>query len=294
MPTELRELIEQSGLTVSDGCIHGVKVCGLDSANGRTYPGKTLDKAKAMYEGARVNVNHPKKGEEKQPRSYKDRIGKIEGVHFVEGKGLFAKLRYNPKHPNTEQLLWDAEHDPSAVGLSHVANGRTSGPIGKQVVEEIISVSSVDLVTDPATTRGLYESTEAKETDMEFSSLTVDLIKANRPDLVESIVKPFRDQETAQLKELTEAKAELTTLKDAAAVQAKRAKIDQLLTEAALPDSHKTKPFVDSLYLLEETQAKALIEDRKAISGVRKPESRGGAGSTTQSQSVDDFARSLR
>src|SRR5215510_10167219 len=40
--------------------IRGVKIIGLVSRNGRRYRSAALAQAVGMYEGAKVNVNHPK------------------------------------------------------------------------------------------------------------------------------------------------------------------------------------------------------------------------------------------
>jgi hypothetical protein len=55
-------------------------------------------------------------------------------------------------------LAWDSERSPGNVGLSHDVQARVARRGDKVVVEEIASVSSVDLVAQPATTGGLYES----------------------------------------------------------------------------------------------------------------------------------------
>ena len=58
--------------------------------------------------------------------------------------------------------MWDAEHAAENVGFSH--NVEAGGPRDDRVVVEAITrVQSVDLVADPATTRGLFESAAAKK-----------------------------------------------------------------------------------------------------------------------------------
>ena len=54
--------------------------------------------------------------------------------------------------------MWDAEHAPENVGFSHNVEARVGRRGDRVVVEAIIRVQSVDLVADPATTRGLFES----------------------------------------------------------------------------------------------------------------------------------------
>ena len=144
------------------GIIRGVKVLGMNSRNGRHYLPEALQEAAGFYEGAKVNVNHPK-GDPASPRDYQDRLGEIRNVLFRENVGLFADLHFNPRHALAEQLMWDAEHSPGNVGFSHNVRAITERENGKIVVKKITWVNSVDLVADPATTTGLYESLDVSE-----------------------------------------------------------------------------------------------------------------------------------
>src|SRR5206468_1573433 len=65
---------------------------------------------------------------------------------------------YNPHHPIAEQLAWDSVHAPHVAGFSHHVDAAFSKQNGETIIESIKRVVSVDLVTDPATTTGLYES----------------------------------------------------------------------------------------------------------------------------------------
>ena len=137
------------------GLIQGVKVLGLESANGRWYAPQTLQAAIKLYEGKPVNIDHGN-----GPRSYRDRIGRLVNVR-MGGDGLYGDLVINPAHPLAEQLFWDAEHAPENVGLSHDARGRTAYRQGRIIVEAIEAVRSVDLVAEPATVKSLYEAVDA-------------------------------------------------------------------------------------------------------------------------------------
>ena len=139
------------------GVVRGVKILGLTSRNGRSYKPEALAAAIPLYEGAKVNVNHPR-GAPTAPRDYQDRIGAIRQVALRPGAGLFGDFHFNPKHALAEQLIWDAEHAPENVGFSHNVEARTSRHGEQVIVESILRVQSVDLVADPATTRGLFEA----------------------------------------------------------------------------------------------------------------------------------------
>jgi len=138
------------------GIISGVKILGMESQNGRSYTAKCVTNAMPLYEQAAVFVDHSKGPD---PRSYHDRIGRIESVRASED-GLYGDLHLNPKHSLAEQLFWDAENAPQHVGFSHDCMANVSRKDGRTIVESISSVKSVDLVAKPATTRGLFEDAE--------------------------------------------------------------------------------------------------------------------------------------
>lgn len=144
------------------GVIRGVKLIGFESKNGRYYGPDVLKAAVRQYEGVKVNVDHPT--EPGKPRSVKDRIGVIKNARFEEGKGVYGDFHFNPKHQLAEQIAWDAENNPEAVGFSHNATLKFAGTTrGKRNVESIVGVRHLDLVADPATTNGIFEHEEDTE-----------------------------------------------------------------------------------------------------------------------------------
>lgn len=279
--------------------IRGVKVLGHVSVNGRVYKPEALERAAPLYEGVRVNVNHSTA----DMRDYRDRLGLLKSVRSTPD-GLFADLHYNPKHPIAEQLAWDAEHAPGNVGMSHNVFARSSKRDGKTIVEEILRVTSVDLVADPATTKSLFESAgnhDAEDESMadaiDYSTVTLEKLAESRPDLVEAIgkkavadkvdateldkAKAENARLAAEVKTLTESRQtlakELDELKTAQALIERKAKRQQMLAEAKLPEAALTeafKSFVESAATDEE--AATLIEDRKALAGMigQKPQSK--------------------
>ena len=139
-----------------NGVVSGVKILGVKSRNNRIYPLETLRDAAPLYENAKVNVNHPD-GSPNESRKYQDRVGSIKNVTLQEN-GLYGDFHFNPKHPLAEQMLWDAEKAPENFGFSHNVEAVVRLENGAQVVDKIVRVRSVDLVADPATTSGLFES----------------------------------------------------------------------------------------------------------------------------------------
>ena len=271
MNETLREFVDSRGVTMrvdrSAGVIRGVKVLGLKSRNGRTYSPDALVQAAQLYEGAKVNVNHAKAAPF-GPRDYQDRIGVIRNVWARRDEGLFADFHFNPKHTLAEQLLWDAEHAPENVGFSHNVQARTSRQGDRVVVEAITAVQSVDLVADPATTQGLFESADDATPSSAAPTLadaTVDTLRRDRADLVEAVLR----EPTAELKRL---EAEVERLRLAESTAGRRQLVRRLLSEANLPDPESEDAwaqlavggrFVESLMTAPDEKAmRTLIEQR--------------------------------
>ncbi|MBR5161422.1 MAG: hypothetical protein IKW80_07310, partial [Thermoguttaceae bacterium] len=141
--------------------------------NGRVYPPEVLREAAPLYEGAKVNVNHVSKEAARLPRDYRDRIGTVTNVVFKENSGLFADFHYNPNHAQAKQLLWDAHNAPNNVGFSHCVEAVYHQENDLSVIDKIVRVISVDLVADPATTNGLFESEEAEELAISNEQLAI-------------------------------------------------------------------------------------------------------------------------
>jgi hypothetical protein len=211
-PQPLQEYADSRGVTLrvdrAAGVLRGIKLIGLESQNGRRYRPDALAAAVSLYEGAKVNVNHPQNGP-LAPRDYRDRLGVVRQVEFRPGEGLFANLHFNPKHALAEQLSWDAENNPRNVGFSHNVLARLGREAEQTVVEAITHVQSVDLVADPAATQGLFEETSAttpeasrvvpdpgaeptpgaepaRPAEPEFAALTLESLLMHRPDLLDA------------------------------------------------------------------------------------------------------------
>jgi hypothetical protein len=272
----LQEYASNAGLkpTLIDrekGIIGGVKILGLISKNGRTYSEAAVAKAVPLYENARVNVNHSGK----DARDYRDRMGHLVNIRAAQD-GLYADFQFNPKHALAEQLIWDAEHAPGDVGFSHVIDAKTRRDKGNVVVEEIVHVASVDLVADPATTRGLFEQTEPTQEgfDMDLKDLTIEQLKESRQDLVDILQgKDATSTLTADLatakESLATATAELTTIKAREAEQAKTLAIAEELKTAKFNTTDKkavSEVFMAALKAAPDAAArKVLIEDRQSL-----------------------------
>ncbi len=265
----LQEYCNSRGVSMrvdrQSGVIRGAKLLGLESKNGRSYLPEALGQAIGLYEDAKVNVNHPR-GNPTSPRDYQDRIGAIRNVTFQSGEGLFGDFHFNPKHALAEQLAWDAEHASENVGFSHNVEAKVGRRGDRVVVESIMRVQSVDLVADPATTRGLFESADVSEE--RATPRTLEDLKRDYPALIESL----REEQAAELQRL---KQEVERLTASETVYRKRDVIRRLLREFHLPDLEATDArakavvstsFCESLMTAHDDKAmRTLVEERARL-----------------------------
>lgn len=262
------------------GVIHGVKLLGTQSKHGREYPAATIAKAIPLYEGCKVNVDHVKPGER---RSLRDRIGVVRNVQLKED-GLYADFHYNPKHVLAEQVAWDAENSPENLGFSHDSRGQSVNRGGRVVVESIDRVLSVDLVANPATTAGLFEDYDPaaaapgtthtntptaggqmqESTEVDWKTITLDELKANRPDLVQSFQESLEASDTAKRD-----REELAQLRAEKAARVLRESIDSEIKAAGLDTANKahvSEVFLEDLTATSDQGKRAAkIADRKAL-----------------------------
>jgi hypothetical protein len=199
----MTEILCETVLTAGDsvkidreaGVLYGVKIIGCESRNGRHYPNDTLRSAIPLYENSKVNLDHPD-GDPRKSRSYHARFGVIRNVHLREHEGLYADFWFNPKHTIAEQLLWDAEHAPDNVGFSHNVEAVVKRQHSTALVEKIVAVRSVDLVADPASTQGLFES-ESSPAHASGSVITLEQVER----LIEERLQKFHRDVKPQCRE---------------------------------------------------------------------------------------------
>jgi hypothetical protein len=148
------------------GIIHDVKILGRKSKNGREYSDQALLQASRLYEGIDVNLSHPGKGggnvDEHGNAPVEQGFGWLASIKLKDD-GAYGDLHYLKSHPNAPMVIEAAERNPKRFGMSHNARGNVKRFGNRQVVESMISIRSVDIVQNPATTNSLFESEEIKE-----------------------------------------------------------------------------------------------------------------------------------
>lgn len=260
-------------VSVSGNVVQNVKLLGKESKNGRIYSERALQDAARLYEGAAIYFDHAK---EDGNRSIRDLAGQVRRPRWsgTEVRGDLQLIDLGEGRVSPLALFKAiAEQMPSAAGMSHSASGvlvpgAKDGDL--EVVESLDAVHSVDLVTNPATTAGLFESLQnhATEARMEIKDLTLDELKRQRPDLLEAHQEGLT--ESAQAKAIREErdalKIELDTLKARESLREHKDMVAGLIADAKLPDQLVTDLFREQLDAAKDKDAvAALIADRAAI-----------------------------
>ena len=138
--------------------IRGLVLMSGHSLNNREYTPNCMENAVGLFENAQVYVNHPNAEEQRAGRrDLRGLAGRITTPRLVEGKIKADAVVLNSA---SGQFVLDlAENMPTVCGLSINAEGMwRRGEGGKQIVEQIKRVHSVDVVDKPAATKNLFES----------------------------------------------------------------------------------------------------------------------------------------
>src|SRR6185369_4902506 len=139
----------QGGLVVDieNATIDNVRVLGLRSENGRDYLPGAVQAAMSLYEGKATNVNHPLRPGE--PTTIERRNGWLSDLRLDKDGGMRGKWSLLKADSQTPKILEVAQRNPSLLGLSHNVSGRVRHENGREIVEAIEVVHSVDVVADP-------------------------------------------------------------------------------------------------------------------------------------------------
>jgi hypothetical protein len=222
------------------GVIRSVKILGKESRNGRSYSDAALAQATRLYEGIGVNIDHPAKSP--GDRKFADGFGYLRNVRRQDDV-IYGDLVFLKSHVLAEQLCEAAERMPEQFGLSHHAEGYVTSDEGKTIVEGFERIFSVDIVRNPATSRGLFEQLGSE------SHFDGSLGKESQHDSTEhdATIAELR----AQIKRL-EAERDARQLLESAGIAADSAKVKALAvleTEgerrqliATWPTHHSTRP----------------------------------------------------
>ena len=267
----LREAqIDRGGRLISN-----VTLLGKVSKNGRVYSDQAMNDAVRLFERAPFYLDHPTEAqlrERKGARPVMDLAGQIVNARRV-GDSVRGDIHVLEREPMASFVFALAEQMPNQAGMSLRGHGkvRPSQHGQGEVVEGLASVAAVELVTDPATTTGLFESINHPEGDVDFKTLTAADIKKHRPELIEALVRETQPEAADALALKREVKSLKEQLADKEATEqesVRAALITKKLAEAKLPDVLVTEQFKTQLKEAASPAAvSALIAERKAIAG---------------------------
>ena len=145
--------------SVRKNVIEGVHLIGFQAKNRvtperppYTYKESAVKNAAPLYENVDVYLSHGKGSDE---RPIESKIGYITKPRFKENVGVVGDLVLNEAHTYYAAMIWWAENKPSKLGMSHVATNLYNAK--ENAVVEIRKVHSVDIVSSPSTTDGLFK-----------------------------------------------------------------------------------------------------------------------------------------
>lgn len=267
-----------------NGILFGVRVLGLESVNGYGYTEKCCRDAVPKYEGIKSYLDHPTGRNLNEDRSVKDWTGVFRNPRFVEGSGVHADHHLLKSSPYYGGIIEAAERFPKAIGYSHVADGDKIKRGAKSFVDSISRVHSVDNVTEPATTKGIFESKgglpDVPETLQEFiEALPSEIPAPQRTKLIEAITAawPVAGGPTANpefqitlallnsVQELARSIVDANS-KTAEADAAKKAADDKAAADKVAADKAKSgDPGANVPPTLEAMQRRLALADAKAM-----------------------------
>lgn len=263
------ELVETSLLEsiIDEGelLIKNVAILGKKSKNGREYSQQAFEDVKTLFENSPSFYEHSKKS-----RSVKDLIGKFTNLScdndYVRGDLHLLE--------NQKWLLDIAKRMPEVVGFSINAVGKMNG----NIVESVTEKKSIDLVTNPATVKNLFENVgdeEEEEDNVDYEKKykeLVDKVEEERLDISRNV--DLQEQEELK-EELETSKKELVTLKEEIKVREEQEKkkvlIQEKIDKSGLKKEHLSKTFLSVLAEAKDIKdVDALIQDRKALLKMKK------------------------
>jgi hypothetical protein len=238
------------------------------SANGagagkRRYSDTALKQIAERAEGLPAYLNHVPNDQAFKPRDVKDLIGVHRNIRYFPAEGKITSDLHVMEH-QAPLVFGLAEKLGDVVGNSLVSRGLVQMEGDTEVVREIAAVRSADLVSDPASTKGLFESRAGdpdpfatlvqelrealiplKEAPMDFAAMLTFL--KDKPDQQDLLANHLGFVAKSVAGKLQESVATLTGERDAltakvAALDADKAKLAADFQEAKVTlDGYKAK-----------------------------------------------------
>ena len=169
--------------------IQSCTMLGPTSTNGATrkrrYSKQAMEQVVRMAEGLPAYANHVSPADAFKPRDVRDLIGRHVNVRFDSATGRVVSDLHLLEH----QAPWVfslAERLGDSIGNSLVSKGLVRMEGDTEVVDEIVALRSCDLVTDPASTKNLWEARDAMVAELDALLVEQDVSRwvaeAREPD----------------------------------------------------------------------------------------------------------------
>jgi len=233
--------------------IRNISLLGDFSKNNREYTNRALKSAVTVLEGSPAFYVHSSK--DRNPK--KELIGKFTNL-FVKENRVKGTLNVLEKEAS---FIFDlAERMPELAGFSVDATVKYRREGKKEIIESFLKGKSVDLVTDPATVKGLFESIETEDNYMnetEVKEIQESLEKQDKQ--IKNLTESLEKERLESKRILEEAREEVRKLEQNNLVIRK-------LQESKMPEKAITELFKEQLSnAADEKAIDALIKDRKGI-----------------------------
>lgn len=246
----------------------------------RYYPAGTLKRAvdEGLYDGAKIYINH--EFEEKMHRDMHDYAGNIldGSVEWNPESETVSAIAHFHKTEALEMLTDDVAR--KNVGLSQsiyaksypgVINGES-----KDIIEQIKSVGSVDIVPT-GNAYGYFLENKSEDQNMDITKLTLDELKVERPDLVQTIeesVEQTFDENSEEIKTLveTEVQKRLDAINAEIEQAAKQLKAEEMVKDSELPEAAKQRVLENLADYDEEKVSEAIQKEIEYIESLKPAE----------------------
>jgi len=179
-------VIKSANLKRDVGVIEGTTLITGSSQNGkngkRRYPEAVLRKIASMAEGLPAYLNHTTPEMAFKPRRLEDLMGRHQNVRYDAASGSVKSDLHVAAH-QVPLVFSLAEKFGDHIGNSLVSKGQIAMEGDTEVVQDILLLRSADLVSDPASTKGLFESKEDGDLDptAAFATLIEEIRKSITP-----------------------------------------------------------------------------------------------------------------
>jgi len=267
------ELFKESQFDSESLIIRNVSLLGAVSANGYTFKESAMKDAARLLEGAIQYTNHTF---DELPRDVNSSFSECKNVRYDASKDKVYGDMYLVDTPFVrEELFPRIERFSHKFGNSIVAFGESVKEENGEFVVSLSAVESCDLVSDPATNKGLFESVIGKNTpggglDMKFTAKDVRENKEVFDELKADILKEIKDGETVESLKKENARLEgdnkkLTERVDGFERDKKIAEkaefIARQIKDAKLPEIAVTETWKKMLLNMDETDIKIAVSE---------------------------------